>query len=281
MRKAEQPPVSIVTVVLNNREGLRCTEESISCQTSREYEWVVVDGGSEDGSLELVQSSEIERVRHMVEPDQGIYDAMNKGIRMCSGEYVLFLNSGDRLTDNRVIENLVQVIGRLQADDRPKPIIAGGANLAFPRGHTIYKAPRPASYIWHSLPAYHQAMLFPVDFLRRNAYDISYRICGDYYLGALAHSLGREFVPVDYPISYFEVGGFSYQHPFKQTREAMRVQRTVLKLEPYLVLLSALKRMLNILGARALKVLPFPGSRGSARDRYLLQLWRLFRFRRG
>lgn len=236
---------------MNNREGLQATEGSISCQNSQEYEWVVVDGGSRDGSMEVVRNSGIGCIECISEPDRGIYDAMNKGIKMSSGSHVLFLNSGDRLSDETVIGELGQLIGPL-LEKNVRPVVAGGVNLILASKSKIYKAPRSASYIWHSTPGYHQATLFPRNFLTNNPYDTSYEICGDYYIGALAHARGLEFVLHDQPISDFEVGGFSYQHPFKQVREAMKVQKTILQLGKVERFISAVRRMINIFGTRAL-----------------------------
>lgn len=256
MNAEKNPSVSIVTVVLNDRAGLSHTENSILSQTSSDYEWIVVDGGSRDGSVGLLESSAVKRLEWSSEPDRGIYDAMNKGIRRAAGEYVLFLNAGDELSSEHVVEEVARLIQRARGNGRPAPVVMGGANLVLSEDKVVRKAPRGAGYMWHSLPASHQAMFFPSDFLAENPYDTSYRVCGDYYIGALAYKLGREFVTVGFPIVDFRVGGFSYQHPLELMKEAARIQRTVLKIGYPRICASTLYRAVNTLGLRALKKMP-------------------------
>ena len=101
--------LSIITVNLNNNPGLRRTMESVLHQKYTEYEYVVVDGGSEDGSVQSireVENSFAGNFHWISEPDSGIYEAMNKGIRMAKGKYLLFLNSGDFLVHENVLKDV-------------------------------------------------------------------------------------------------------------------------------------------------------------------------------
>lgn len=89
--------LSIITVNLNNKAGLQKTIDSVISQTFKDFEWIVIDGGSTDGSKELIEKYS-EYISYWVsEPDKGIYNAMNKGVRVAQGEYLQFLNSGDSL----------------------------------------------------------------------------------------------------------------------------------------------------------------------------------------
>lgn len=89
--------LSIITVNLNNRDGLQKTIDSVICQSFRDFEWIVIDGGSIDGSKELIEQYADHFAYWVSEPDKGIYNAMNKGIKVAKGEYLQFLNSGDWL----------------------------------------------------------------------------------------------------------------------------------------------------------------------------------------
>ena len=98
------PKVSIITINFNNLEGLQRTVESVVNQTWQEFEYIVIDGGSTDGSKEYLECQK-DRIDYWVsEKDSGIYNAMNKGIAIATGEYLLFLNSGDNLINDFVLE---------------------------------------------------------------------------------------------------------------------------------------------------------------------------------
>ena len=104
--KSDSCRLSIITINKNNAEGLKKTIESVVNQTYKDFEYIVIDGASTDGSVDIVKEFEAELTYWISEPDQGIYSAMNKGIKQASGEYCLFLNSGDYLYNNNVIKNI-------------------------------------------------------------------------------------------------------------------------------------------------------------------------------
>ncbi|WP_246310811.1 glycosyltransferase [Paenibacillus xylanilyticus] len=99
--------ISIVTVCKNNKEGLIRTWESVLLQETNDWEWIVIDGVSVDGTLPFLNELSDPKVNYISEPDEGLYDAMNKGIERSSGQYILFLNSGDQLQNPDVI-NLIK-----------------------------------------------------------------------------------------------------------------------------------------------------------------------------
>ena len=104
--------VSVITINYNNASGLQKTMESVMNQTSSDFEYIVVDGASKDGSVEVIQKFESLKkdikLRWISEADKGIYDAMNKGILLAKGEYVQFVNSSDSFVDETVIERMVK-----------------------------------------------------------------------------------------------------------------------------------------------------------------------------
>ena len=98
--------LSIITINYNNCKGLERTLHSIQSQTCPDFEWIVIDGGSTDGSKELILQHQDAISHWCSEPDNGIYHAMNKGVAKAIGDYCVFLNSGDELCDSHVIERL-------------------------------------------------------------------------------------------------------------------------------------------------------------------------------
>ena len=99
-------PISIITINYNNREGLKRTIDSVINQTCKDFEWIVIDGGSNDGGKELIEQHDSHITYWVSEPDKGIYDAMNKGIEKANGEYCLFMNSGDSFYSSDVIKKI-------------------------------------------------------------------------------------------------------------------------------------------------------------------------------
>ena len=101
-----QKKLSIITINLNNLEGLKKTLQSVLSQTYQDFEYIVIDGGSTDGSKELIEQYQDKISYWVSEPDSGIYNAMNKGIKQANGEYLLFLNGDDYLIDNSVLQRI-------------------------------------------------------------------------------------------------------------------------------------------------------------------------------
>ena len=99
--------LSVITINYNNRDGLRKTIESVVNQTCRDFEYIIIDGGSTDGSVDVIKQY-ADKIDYWVsEPDKGIYNAMNKGIAVAHGEYLNFMNSGDCFYESTVVENVL------------------------------------------------------------------------------------------------------------------------------------------------------------------------------
>ncbi|GAB3792632.1 glycosyltransferase family 2 protein [Spirosoma humi] len=108
--------VSIITVVYNGAEFVRDCIESILTQTYTDIEYIIVDGKSTDGTVDIVKSYGTKVARFISEPDKGLYDAMNKGIRLATGEVIGLLNADDFYRHNRVIENMVATFEKTGSD---------------------------------------------------------------------------------------------------------------------------------------------------------------------
>ena len=100
------PFLTIITVVYNNLSGLQYTFQSIHRQTSTDFEWLVIDGGSTDGTKEWLSQLSFPSLKFVSEKDHGLYDAMNKGLKMASGQFVWFMNSGDGIYNADIVEQL-------------------------------------------------------------------------------------------------------------------------------------------------------------------------------
>lgn len=98
--------LSIITINYNNKAGLQTTIQSVVSQTWQDFEFIVIDGNSLDGSKDVLNTYSSFFSYYVSEPDSGIYNAMNKGIKISTGDYLMFLNSGDSLIDNTILEKL-------------------------------------------------------------------------------------------------------------------------------------------------------------------------------
>lgn len=103
--------ISIITINYNDKNGLEKTIQSVISQRYKNIEFIIIDGNSADGSKEIIDNFAPNLAYWISEPDSGIYNAMNKGIKVATGDYLLFLNSGDSLHDNRVLENVNALMG--------------------------------------------------------------------------------------------------------------------------------------------------------------------------
>lgn len=166
--------LSVITINKNHLEGLISTFRSIKSQTCQDFEFIVIDGASTDGSAEFLEQHKSMIDYYISEPDHGIYNAMNKGIRYADGDYCLFMNSGDVFYDGKVIEKLLPYL-----DGRSSLII--GESI-YPDGF-IHKAPSgmKLKYFWsNSLP--HQATFIARElFIQHGYYRENYRCASDMF----------------------------------------------------------------------------------------------------
>lgn len=185
-----------------------------------DVELIIIDGGTGDGFYDAVAGLTGE-VTVVSEPDMGIYDAMNKGLRISTGDFVWFLNGGDECTVSH-IDAFADSLARA----RGKMVFAGYTiDTGFGR---IPRRPRNANYIWHGLPTSHQAIFYPGVIARAYEYDLSYKIVGDYELTARLLLSGLQSCQLQHEVASFQLGGLSQQQAKLVAIEASRVQRFTL-----------------------------------------------------
>ena len=247
-----RPFFSIVTVVRNDAKGLHETAASLNSQLFTDYEWVVINGGSHCDSFMKAIESSVSSPKFISEPDDGIYDAMNKGVAHSSGEHIVFMNAGDVFYDRNTLLKVSEVIdGNAGSVD----VVLGGADMVFRSGKRWYRPPRDMEkYIWHGLPANHQASYFRRELLDAHPYDTDYGVCGDYYLFCRLYQHGVNTVLVDFPLVSFRVGDTSYKRPFSVVSEALEIQKDVLRLSWFIRMLSMGRRLVSIAGALLMNV---------------------------
>ena len=197
---AGTPLFSIITITYNAESTLPATLESVRCQTFDDYEYLIVDGASRDSTLDLARNCSIPGIRITSEPDHGIYDAMNRGLDMASGDYVIFLNAGDRFHSPDVLSTYARYI----KENSMPGIVYGQTELVDGLGRSL--GPRHLQAPEHlTLKSFSNGMLVcpqAMAVLRRitspyNRFSADY----DWVIRCLQHSRHNVYVPcvvVDY-----------------------------------------------------------------------------------
>ncbi|MBD0726568.1 hypothetical protein B6A10_15450 [Flavobacterium sp. L1I52] len=212
-----KPFLTVITINYNNLLGLEKTIQSVKSQTFKNFEYLVIDGGSKDGSKEYIESQDAFIHYWVSEPDSGIYNAMNKGIKASNGDYLLFLNSGDELNGNSALDDFIKH-QRFQGD-----IIYG--DYKYKEGGKIFPDNlTPLFFVRTSLP--HQSTLFKREvFDKIGLYDENYKIVSDraFYIKCF---LSNQFVfkHIPYPLAIYDLSGIS-NDPLYKERQALENER--------------------------------------------------------
>lgn len=198
--------LSIITINYNNCDGLKKTIDSVLSQTFTDYEYIIIDGGSTDGSREVIESVKDRLAYWCSEPDKGVYNAMNKGIAKAKGEYLQFLNSGDYLYNAHVLQ---KVFGKERnADILYGYMIVEGSSLASSNAMMKSKLFWD-DFIGNTLP--HQASFCKRSlFVKFGGFDETYKIASDtkFFIKTVVwEKSSYEFIPEK--IAMFQPGGIS------------------------------------------------------------------------
>jgi glycosyltransferase involved in cell wall biosynthesis len=218
-RDAAWPLVSIVTVCLNSEKHIEQTIESVRLQSYRNIEHIIVDGGSEDATLDILRKHAGSISRWISEPDNGIYDAMNKGIALCRGELIGIINS-----DDWYLPTTVEEVARAS-------IKHAGADVFFGDLLVFYQDGRYMETIKGSLAGLTRDMTLnhPTVFMRRkglggNVFRTDLRLASDYELMLRLYRAGVAFHYVGKPLACYRIGGKSFDHRLRY-RELYAVRR--------------------------------------------------------
>lgn len=164
---------SVITINYNNADGLHKTIQSVVSQTSKDYEYIVIDGGSSDGSIDVIKKY-ADQIHYWVsERDKGIYNAMNKGIAQAQGDYCIFMNSGDIFYDDKVLE-------RVSKNGCTEEIIVGTTVTDDNRIMSPNPTREISLYHLYSGAISHQASFISTKKLKSNPYDEGLRIVSDW-----------------------------------------------------------------------------------------------------
>jgi len=240
--------VSIITASLNAAAHIQTAIESVAGQTYPHIQHVIIDGGSTDGTLEIIQRNR-DRIGYFVsEPDHGIYSAMNKGIRAASGDILYFLNADDRFCDDHVVEDVVSVF----QSDQSLEVIYG--NLVWDKPGRMDRVKQPSTVAKASLAA--ATVLHQTVFARRHVFEATdgfseeYKVVSDYdWMMKVFIRDGRRYRYYDRDIAVMGTQGLSWTSTEWETERihAMRAYFTTWEILRYRVWPRRIQRTMDAL----------------------------------
>ena len=207
--EAINPIISIVTVVFNGKLSIEDTILSVINQTYNNKEYIIIDGGSSDGTIDIITRYERDISYWVSEPDKGIYDAMNKAIEKSKGDYILFMNSGDKIHDTHTLESIFAI-------ETEGDIIYGDTFLH--DGEIRLAKSKNANKLKYGMPFCHQSVLVNSALLKNRRFNLKYTLASDYdFFLSLYSERKYKFKKLDIPISIYDNNGASMSlHAIKE-----------------------------------------------------------------
>ena len=216
--------ITIVSVAFNEEKNIRRTIESVLNQTSNDIEYIICDGQSTDKTVDIARTYknafDDKGITYIInsERDLGIYDAMNKGIRMAEGEYIFFLNAGDWFYSNDIIEKIIKVA---QGCKKPDFIYGGVATIS---RNVIKVVFGDDESLINGMSIPHQALFSKTVYMKENLFDLQYRISADYNFLLGQKLLNRIFYRIDLKIAYFSADGLSSKDMLTLIEESEKIK---------------------------------------------------------
>jgi len=212
--------ISIITVVFNGEQLLERTIKSVIHQAYQNIEYVIIDGGSTDNTIQIIEKYQKFISCWVSEPDKGIYDAMNKGISKCSGEYILFLNSGDSLVNRHIIEEVAEYMKTGETE-----ILYGNIYRNFDNPDCLVSTEIRSDFELFTKTICHQAIFASkATFQDVGNFALNYMLCADreWLIKAVKkHNIKLQYI--NRPISIFDQSGVSSQQRLRRRYENMKI----------------------------------------------------------
>lgn len=211
--------VSIITVSFNTKKSIEDTILSVLNQSLKNFEYIIIDGGSSDGTVEIIKKYSSEIDYWISEKDNGIYDAMNKGIKKSRGRWIYFLNSGDKLYSKNVIE---EILGYL---DKKIDVIVG--NVIYDTEELFIGNISKKVFFKNTL--HHQGTLYSRKIFDEFIYSSEYKILADYDLNLYLYEKSSSFLVIDNLIARCESGGISQKIHWGKYLEEIKIKKKYFK----------------------------------------------------
>lgn len=199
-------PLSIITICYKIKDEIEKTCQSIVNQTWQDFEWVVIDGGSTDGTVDILNKYRSRINVFISEKDRGIYNAMNKGIKLASGKWLSFMNGGDAYAANDVLEKI------FKDKEYDADVLYGNVNKIYPDGHTEhdnYNTKPDLSFFLRDVINHQSSFIKRNLFDKFGFYDEIYKIAADWEKWIVFTENGCKFQKVDITVANFMCNGIS------------------------------------------------------------------------
>ena len=212
------PLISVVTVSYNAVATIEQTILSVINQTYPNIEYIIIDGGSTDGTVDIIKKYADKIAYWVSEPDKGIYDAMNKGINVATGEWINFMNCGDSFYNDTVLEDVFKIA------DFSSDIIYGNTNYIYDVGNYIKKGVIATTENY--MPFVHQASFSRISLMKYRKFDLNYKICADRDFFHFAYKNNYRFEYISRVIANYEAeNGVSSLNVINLMREIGAIER--------------------------------------------------------
>lgn len=241
--------VSVITVVYNGVNEIEETIKSVLSQGYESKEYIIIDGGSTDGTIKVIEKYLNEITTFISEPDAGIYDAMNKGVLLANGKWINFMNCGDSFHSNNVLQDVFNNQQYL-AD------VIYGSVCCFDRYRKVVIQPSSLQNLQKRMVFCHQSSFVKKDLLLKYPFDKSFKICADYNLFYTAFKVGCLFEKTNVCVANYELeNGISSRNAFLSEKENMKINQTWFKPLPMFNLILKMSKFYSMSFLK--KTLPF------------------------
>ncbi|WP_415407437.1 glycosyltransferase family 2 protein [Sulfurovum sp. CS9] len=206
--------VTIVTVTYNAEDLLEETLLSVINQTYKNIEYIIIDGGSTDNTLEIIKKYERQISYWISEPDDGLYYAMNKAIEKATGEWINFMNAGDTFADNDVVTYV------MKHKDNDTELIYG--NYRKKNLDIVVKAQEKSNW-YQTMPFCHQTLFTRTELMKTEPFDTNFKIAADHNFILKMYQQQKNFSYLDKTLAVFSEGGFAHSNTVKMCIESLKV----------------------------------------------------------
>lgn len=225
-----KPKISVVTVTYNCKSLLEKTLDSVIKQDYHNVEYIIIDGNSSDGTIDILNTYSSYFDYYISEPDGGIYDAMNKAIDVATGEWIIFMNAGDTFINNEILSTIFSTVINSEV-----AVLYGDCIVRYSDKDLLIPA-RFFSKNDYNLPFCHQSTFVRLAIMRKYKFDVKYKIAADYNFFYRLYKEQYNFYYLENVISLYNTEGFSSFNVIKTYKEVSQINRTKGSLKYYVIL---------------------------------------------